>query len=94
MKIVYRMIERTNTEKETLPTYYGIGAYLYDNEKRTYITLKEIHDITEDKNRLLNLVQKCNKYELSLVHIHDIVEDFLYELAHKQTEIYNNSLTK
>lgn len=87
MKIVYKMIERSNTEKETAPTYYGIGAYLYDNEKRTYITLKEIHDITEDKNKLFELIQRCNTYELSLVHIHDIVEDFLYELAHTQTVI-------
>ena len=87
MKIVYRMIERTNTKKATAPTYYGIGAYRYDEKAKTYVALIEIHDITEDKNRLFELVQNCNKYELSLVHIHDIVEDFLYELAHTQTVI-------
>ena len=87
MKIVYKMIQRTNTEKETAPTYYGIGAYNYDEKTKTHNSLIEIHDITEDKNRLFELIQRCNKYKLSLVHIHDIVEDFLYELAHTQTVI-------
>ena len=85
MKIVYKMIERTNTEKETAPTYYGISAY--NDDEKTHDSLIEIHDITEDKNRLFELIQRCNKYKLSLVHIHDIVEDFLYELAHTQTVI-------
>ena len=87
MKTVYRMIERTHTEISTAPTYYGIGAYCYDRKEKSYITLKEIHDITEDKNKLFELVKKCNKYKLSVVHIYDIVEDFLYELAHAQSII-------
>ena len=79
MITVYRMIERNHTGKEGAPTYYGIGAYRYDSKTKKYITLIEIHDITEDKSRLFKLVQDCNKYELDLLHIHDIVDDFLYE---------------
>ena len=57
MKIVYRMIERTNTEKETLPTYYGIGAYRYDEKAKTY---KHIVDLDTGREEVIQL-QRVDK---------------------------------
>lgn len=85
MKIVYKLIERTQTEIPTAPTYYGIGAYRYDKKEKAYIALREIHGITDDKDKLLELVQACNECKLYLVHMDDVVADFLYELEYTKS---------
>ncbi len=50
---------------------YGIAAY------RKGRKLCQISDITLDKARLEELVQRCMRGGLSLCHLHDVVEDFL-----------------
>ena len=36
-----------------------------------------IHDITSNKSSLEQLVNLCNRKNLSLIHLNDIIEDFL-----------------
>lgn len=50
---------------------YGIAAY------RKGRKLCQIADITADRGRLERLVEICNREELSLCHLYDVVEDFL-----------------
>ena len=36
-----------------------------------------VHDVTSDKQALAEFVSPCNRWELSIVHLMDVVEDFL-----------------
>lgn len=50
---------------------YGIDVY-----RRGY-KLYEVKDITVDREKLKNLIRLCNQEQLSLLHLRDVVEDFL-----------------
>ena len=50
---------------------YGIGV-MHDN-----VMITSIPDITTEFNRLKNFVITCNENDLSLIHLEDVVEDFL-----------------
>ena len=56
---------------------YGIVAYANTELDGTATIIASVKDITSDKKRLQNLVDKCNELNLSLAHFNDIVEDFL-----------------
>lgn len=70
-KITYKLTEQTRCFHGDDRVVYGIGAFFEATE------LLSIQDITTDRARLAVLVQKCNSSELSLIHLHDVIEDFL-----------------
>ena len=51
-----------------------IPQYLWN--RRGY-KLYEVKDITVDREKLENLIRLCNQEQLSLLHLRDVVEDFL-----------------
>lgn len=53
---------------------YGIRAY---REGDVRLPLAEIRDITLDSQELLCFVELCNSLGLSLLHLTDVIEDFL-----------------
>lgn len=53
---------------------YGIAVYDAEN---TSTVLDHISDITEDYERLSELIKTCNSLELSPIHLNEVVEDFL-----------------
>ena len=56
---------------------YGIVAYADAEEDGTATIVASVHDITADRQALSELVEICNRLELSLIHLNDVVEDFL-----------------
>ena len=58
-------------------TSYGIVAYANAEQDGTATIVASVRDITSDKKRLKKLVDDCNRLELSTVHLHDVVENFL-----------------
>ena len=40
-------------------------------------TILSIPDISADKEKLEKLISTMNKYNLSVIHLHDVIEDFL-----------------
>ena len=70
----YRGEIRIGEEKRTS---YGIVAYANAKQDDTATIVASVRDITSDKQRLRKLVDNCNRLELSTVHLHDVVEDFL-----------------
>lgn len=38
-----------------------------------------IRDVSINKSKVLSLINKCNTYKLSPVHIYDIIDDFLVD---------------
>ena len=56
---------------------YGIAAYADADLDGTATIVASVHDVTDDKDRLCELVDLCNSLELSVCHLSDVVEDFL-----------------
>ena len=77
MKVTYAITEEKYTLGEESRISYGIAAYSSPEHCGTATIVASVHDITSDKERLSRLVDDCNQLELSTLHLHDIVEDFL-----------------
>lgn len=67
--------------------HYTIISEHFKSEEATYTSYgiaspdgTVIHDITTDGISLARFTDKLNRLELSPVHLHDAVEDFLAEL--------------
>lgn len=72
-KIVYTLNRRAvpMVAQTKYRNTYGIDVY-----RRGY-KLYEVKDITVDREKLENLIRLCNQEQLSLLHLRDVVEDFL-----------------
>ena len=77
MNVTYAVSEEEYTFGKEKRTSYGIVAYANAEEDCTTTIVASICDITSDKQHLIKLVDDCNQLELSTVHLHDVVEDFL-----------------
>ncbi len=75
MTVTYEMIEEINGLGDSRRISYGIAAYAGTET----VMVSSIHDITSDKQKLADLIGKCNRLELSLIHLADVIEDFLAE---------------
>ena len=53
-------------------SYTGYGIDIYEKQK-----CFSIKDITTNKEDLISLIEKCNRLKLSVIHINDVVRDFL-----------------
>ena len=79
MDITYGITEEIYTLGSDSRTSYGIVAYSNAYTDKTATIVAAVHDITNDKQKLLELVQLCNKLHLSVIHLGDVVEDFLID---------------
>ena len=79
MDITYGITEEIYTLGSDSRKSYGIVAYSNADTDKTATIVAAIHDITSDKQKLLELVQLCNKLQLSVIHLGDVVEDFLID---------------
>ena len=77
MNVTYAVAEEKYALENESRTSYGIVAYANAEQDGTAMIVASVRDITYDKNRLRKLVDDCNRLELSTVHLHDVVEDFL-----------------
>lgn len=77
MKTRYQIIEDEVLLHGHRQASYGIAVYVDAEENGAYTLLTAIHDVSSDGARLWDLVQSCNRLELSALHLNDVVEDFL-----------------
>lgn len=71
-RYIYRVVSSVMTDRESgLYRTYGIEAC----ENGTPIAA--IPDISLDRDAVAGLVLACNRGRLDVVHLHDVVEDFL-----------------
>ena len=78
MNVTYAVAEEKHALENEKRTSYGIVAYANAEQDGTATIVASVRDITYDKNSLRKLVDDCNRFELSTVHLHDVVEDFLF----------------
>ena len=77
--VVYGISEEKYSLGGTTRVSYGIAAYAHAETNGTSTVTAAVHDITDDKEKLADFVQTCNRLELSADHLQDAVEDFLAE---------------
>lgn len=77
MNVTYGMTEERYFLGADSRVSYGIVAYADAEEDGTATIVASVHDITADKQALSELVELCNRLGLSLMHLNDVVEDFL-----------------
>ncbi len=56
---------------------YGIVVYDNSAEDDSAVIIDTIADVSEDYAKISELVGLCNENELSVLHIRDVIEDFL-----------------
>ena len=56
---------------------YGIVACSCAEANGTATIVASVHDITASRENLSELVDDCNRLGLSVMHLADVVEDFL-----------------
>ena len=77
MNVTYGVAEEIYSLGTVVRTSYGIVAYANAEEDGIATIVASVHDVTSDKQALAELASRCNRLELSTVHLTDIVEDFL-----------------
>lgn len=75
--VTYGLTEEIYSLGSTSRTSYGVAAYADPEKVGTAMIVAYVRDVTEDKQALAELVSRCNRLELSTVHLMDVVEDFL-----------------
>lgn len=75
--VTYGIVEEKYTVGEVNRISYGIAGYANVSERDIADVVVCVHDVTSDKERLSELVLKCNELGLSQIHLRDVVEDFL-----------------
>lgn len=75
--VTYGVVEEHHNLNGHKRISYGIAVYADADIDGTVTVIATVNDITSDKQKLEELVQKCNCLELSLIHLNDVIEDFL-----------------
>ncbi len=79
MTVTYGITEEIYSIGNDNRTSYGIVAYVDAEIDGTATIVVSVHDISSEKEKLLELIQTCNRLELSTIHLLDVVEDFLLD---------------
>lgn len=78
MNIIYALTEEIDVSENKSKVSYGITAYSKRGKNAGKIIIS-VRGITDNKEKLSNLVNDCNRLKLSHVHLYDVVSDFLTE---------------
>ena len=73
--IKYGIVEETYRCEDTYRRSYGIAAY--NTENGVGDVFASIHDISSDREKVHRLASRCNELGLDLIHLQDVVIDFL-----------------
>ena len=76
-KVVYEVVGEPQPSGDNNCISYGIAAYIDAATSNTKNVIAYVRDVTPNKTEIENLVQKCNAFGLSPIHLVDVIEDFL-----------------
>lgn len=77
--ITYAVSEERYPSGDEVRISYGIVAYSNADRDGSKTIVASVRDVTSDKASLSRLVNDCNNLKLSIVHLNDVVEDFLLQ---------------
>ena len=75
--VVYKIVGETHTCGEQSYVSYGIAAYFDAASNDAKNAVAYVQDVTPNRTEAEDLVQRCNAFGLSPVHLADVIEDFL-----------------
>lgn len=75
--IIYELTEEKHFISEREKISYGISVCDNATKEDAVTVIKYISNITTNKDKLEELVNKCNALKLSPMHILNVVEDLL-----------------
>lgn len=72
--IIYQAVKENHNDIE-FGAYvsYGINAV----DSRTNEVVKRVHDVFVSESKAKEFISQCNKYELSPIHLLDVIDDTL-----------------
>lgn len=73
MKVHY-CLRRDVIRREDGVLYIAYGLDAVDSDGRI---LRSVPDLLIDRRRVMDLIDRCNALELSLIHLDDVIEDLL-----------------
>jgi hypothetical protein len=76
-KVVYEVVGEPHPSGDSNYISYGIAAYIDAATNNTKNVIAYVRDVTPNKTEIEDLVQKCNAFGLSPIHLVDVIEDFL-----------------
>lgn len=77
MKITYGVTEEMYVIGSESRVSYGIAAYADSGTEGTSSILSSVRDISSDRAPVKKIAELCNRLELDVLHLADVVEDFL-----------------
>ena len=77
LNVTYAIIEEKYTFGNKSRISYGISACANESEEDTFTVIASVHDITPNKEKIINFIDDCNRLKLSTIHLAEVVEDFL-----------------
>ena len=77
LNVTYSIIEEKYTFGNESRISYGISACAIGSEDNTFTVVASVHDITSNKEKIINFIDDCNRLKLSTFHLAEVVEDFL-----------------
>ena len=72
----FGITEQTHTLDGKIRISFGIAVYSDPESEGTATILESVGDISSNRQNLLELIDKCNSLELSIIHLYDVIEDF------------------
>ncbi len=73
MVYIYRFVEQ-HLYNEYIGYYRSYGVEISDEN---YNIIRIIDDVSVDKEAISSLVSLCNQLKLDVIHIDDVIDDFL-----------------
>ena len=70
-------IAKQRLKSNELGTYVTYGIRIYQNG----ILIRQIPDVSPQKKHVMTLIRRCNQEQPDLIHVNDVVADFLQEVA-------------
>ena len=76
-KVIYSITTEVYSFENDSRTAYGIVAYDHAESNDAPTVLVSFSDVCSDYQKLKELVDLCNRLNLSPIHLYDVLEDFL-----------------
>ena len=77
--ITYGITEEIYEFENLIRVSYGVVAYADFEHNGTTTIITSIHDVSDNKKKLKELIQLCNIEKLSLIQFQEVIEDFLLD---------------
>ena len=77
MNYTYGIICETFSLNEKNRTAYGIAVFAHTDHTESNAIIATVNDLSSDKESVEKLISACNEGQLSLIHLYDVVDDYL-----------------